>query len=183
MTFRPYLLLTLLCFCRPRRRAGRHPSGAARSSPLVPPDYWQSSDWQGNTRQHQGGQATGTVCQARQRQLRVWSSCCPTGSAAASLATDPGAGAPRFRYPAAAPRRSRPSLDPAAEKKQQVIDDFRKQFASRISKLGMPSCRRGLQAAAGPGYQRRLGCQPSSPANSCPPPMPWCCSTASSPTS
>ena len=27
-------------------------------------------------------------------------------------------------------------LDPAAEKKQQVIDDFRKQFASRISKLG-----------------------------------------------
>ena len=46
MTFRPYLLLTLLAFAA--HGAGQAPSGAAPDpAPLVPPDYWQSSDWQG----------------------------------------------------------------------------------------------------------------------------------------
>lgn len=136
MTFRPYLLLTLLAFAA--HGAGQAPSGAAPDpAPLVPPDYWQSSDWQGipdSTRvdkqqvlfaKHDSDNYVGLVILLPdwQRSGQLWQLTRELGRLG-------------FDTLLLLPSPQQTELDPAAEKKQQVIDDFRKQFASRISKLG-----------------------------------------------
>ena len=183
MTFRPYLLLTLLAFAA--HGAGQAPSGAAPDpAPLVPPDYWQSSDWQGipdSTRvdkqqvlfaKHDSDNYVGLVILLPdwQRSGQLWQLTRELGRLG-------------FDTLLLLPSPQQTELDPAAEKKQQVIDDFRKQFASRISKLGDAKLQEGgfkllLAQGTSAAWAANLIASEQLPA-----PDPWCCSTASSPTS
>ena len=89
-----------------------------------------------------------------------------------AVATDPGAGAPRFRYPAAAPSPQQTELDPAAEKKQQVIDDFRKAVCLPHQQAGDAKLQEGASSRCWPRAPAPPGLPTSSPANSCPPRCP-----------
>ena len=126
----PLLLLSLGCLYGGLARAGE-------PAPLVPPDYWQNGDWQGvpdSTQvdkqrvlfaRHDGDSYLGLAILLPdwQRSGQLW-----------QLTRD--LGRLGFDTLLLLPSPQQAELDPAAEKKQQAIDDFRKQFATRISKLG-----------------------------------------------
>ena len=106
-------------------------------SPPAPLDHWQESDWKGvpdSTRidkqrvlfaKHDGDSYLGLAILLPdwQRSGQLWQLTRELGRLG-------------FDTLLLLPSPQQTELDPAAEKKQQVIDDFRKQFATRISKLG-----------------------------------------------
>jgi len=136
MSFRPCLLLTLLTFAA--HGAGQTPpSSPLDLAPPPPADYWQNTDWQGvpdSTRvdkqrvlfaKHDGDNYVGLAILLPdwQRSGQLW-----------QLTRDLGRLGFDTLLLLPSPRQA--ELDPAAEKKQQAIDDFRKQFATRISEIG-----------------------------------------------
>jgi len=111
MSFRPCLLLTLLAFAA--HGAGQTPSSSTMLdlAPPPPADYWQNGDWQG---------VPDSTQVDKQRVL---------------FAKHDGDNYVGLAILLPDWQRSG-QLWQLTEKKQQTIDDFRKQFATRISKLG-----------------------------------------------
>jgi len=111
MSFRPCLLLTLLAFAA--HGAGQTPpSSPLDLAPPPPADYWQNGDWQGMPDSTQVD---------KQRVL---------------FAKHDGDNYVGLAILLPDWQRSGQLWQLTAEKKQQAIDDFRKQFATRISEIG-----------------------------------------------
>ncbi|ARW81008.1 hypothetical protein O23A_p0256 [Aeromonas salmonicida] len=122
------LLLTLLA------------SGASQASEVTPPaplDYWQNSDWQGLPDSTQIDKQTVLFAKHDSDSYVGLAILLPDWQRSGQLwQLTRALGRLGFDTLLLLPSPQQAELDPAAEKKQQAIDDFRKQFAARIIKLG-----------------------------------------------
>jgi hypothetical protein len=122
------LLLTLLA------------SGASQASEVTPPaplDYWQNSDWQGLPDSTQIDKQTVLFAKHDSDSYVGLAILLPDWQRSGQLwQLTRALGQLGFDTLLLLPSPQQAELDPAAEKKQQAIDDFRKQFAARIIKLG-----------------------------------------------
>lgn len=126
------LLLTLLA------------SGASQASEVAPPvakpqplDYWQNSDWQGLPDSTQIDKQTVLFAKHDSDSYVGLAILLPDWQRSGQLwQLTRALGRLGFDTLLLLPSPQQAELDPAAEKKQQAIDDFRKQFAARIIKLG-----------------------------------------------
>ncbi len=152
--FLSLLLLTLL--------AG-NPLQASEGTPLTPLDYWQNSDWQGLPNSTQIDKQTVLFAKHDSDSYVGLAILLPDWQRSGQLwQLTRALGRLGFDTLLLLPSPQQTEFDPAAEKKQQAIDDFRKQFATRISKLGDAKLQEGgLQADTGTGHRRRLGHQPN----------------------
>jgi hypothetical protein len=126
------LLLTLLA------------SQASQASDVAPPitepqplDYWQNSDWQGLPNSTQIDKQTVLFAKHDSDSYVGLAILLPDWQRSGQLwQLTRALGQLGFDTLLLLPSPQQVELDPAAEKKQQAIDDFRKQFAARIIKLG-----------------------------------------------
>lgn len=126
--FLSLLLLTLLA---------SNPLQASEGTPLTPLDYWQNNDWQGLPNSTQIDKQTVLFAKHDSDSYVGLAILLPDWQRSGQLwLLTRALGRLGFDTLLLLPSPQQTELDPAAEKKQQAIDDFRKQFATRISKLG-----------------------------------------------